>query len=216
MEAAWIATMTTVAWWEHLSMRDVLRLTTTAKALHTGPLWSLFLDWASAHACPCTWHVLKDATRLPASASVTYQRPSNKATFAQMHAVRYVNPAGRTYAPARPTRASTARSLRTKHCRECLCPSTRKAQTKSGRVVLVCKACAMDPTSYSAMCDRRQVLELNGGTRRGLSALLLALKVCKIAGNRAVLYWRVDVEAALAERRDRAMHRPIVAERNFF
>ena len=183
-----------IPWWDYLSVRDVLILSMSSKALQL-EITPNFLQWLGSHVCPCMWHVCK-VKAMPTR--IIYHKPKD-ASFNDMQGYTLIDKLGRMYKAARPSPDAALRILQTRLCRECLSPTTRKARSKSGRFVLVCKACSMDPSSPSAMCDRRELLTLNGGSR-GYTNLLKSLHVCKIGGNRAILYWRTDVEQALRER----------------
>lgn len=183
-------------WWEYLRLSDILRLTRCSKDLYDGVIPQL-LEWLSVHVCPCTW---RRVACNPKGGRVVRRKPTASPSFARMKDIVLFDESGRFYAPKPPTNDAVWRNLHTRLCRECLAPTLRKARTKTGRIVMVCKACATDPDSASSMCDRRELIQLNGGSRRGYNALISSLHVCKIGGNRAILYWRSDVLQALYNR----------------
>lgn len=185
-----------IPWWEYLRLSDTLQLTVCCKELRDSVLPYL-LQWLSAHICSCTWRRIPDK---PRASVVIIEKPSSVlSSFALMKDVVLLDRAGRFYGPKRPTENAVWRQVRTQLCRECLRPTGRKARTKTGNIVMVCKACTFDLSSPSSMCSRREVRELVRGNNRRVAyhALVRSLHVCKIGGNRAILYWRADVEEAL-------------------
>ena len=186
-----------VPWWEYISIRCVLRLCAACSDLWAH-LLPLLLEWAGTHVCFCGWKKLSLSPSSTVGRELVHLRSGSRpkdSIYQSAKNVIYVHNKC-CYVAIRPKLSVISRRLRTKVCRECLQPSTRKAYTKSGRFVVICKACSMDPLSYSSMCDRRMLIQLNHGMRN-YNQLLHKLHVCKIGGNRAFLYWRADVEHLL-------------------
>lgn len=187
-----------IEWWEYLRLSDTLHLTVCCKDLHD-TVFPRLLQWLSAHICSCSWRRIPNN---PQTSVVIIEKPSLVlSSFALMKDVVFLDQKGRYYAPKRPAETAVWRQVRTQLCRECLRPTGRKARTKNGNIVMVCKACAFDLASSSSMCSRRDVRDLvqrSGGDKRvPYNALVRSLHVCKIGGNRAILYWRADVEEAV-------------------
>jgi len=181
-------------WWEYLSLREILRLSICSSKCRD--IKRLFFEWASAHICHCAWKHLRER---PVHKSIVAHRPK-QIPYAAVKDTVCMDKRGRWYTPVRPTFDKVLHHLKTRVCRECLCETTRVAYSKQRNRVVVCKSCGFDPRCYSAMCDRRELIELNGG-KRGYVALIRKLHVCKIGGNRAFLYWRADVLSLLCDKR---------------
>ena len=183
-------------WWEYLVLRDLLRLSTCCSSFFE--VKRHFLEWLGTHLCPCAWRRVKSEPSRLHYKSILTLRPT-KTHYAASKDLLYFDHKNRLYEPVIPSHTAIMRHLRNKCCRECLLSTTRTAYSKCGTPVIVCKKCSCDPRSFSAMCDRREIAYLNGGMR-GYRALLKKLHVCKIGGNRAFLYWRIDVMALLCDK----------------
>lgn len=182
-----------IPWWEYLPLRELLRMSVcSSKYLD---IKRLFIEWASVHICYCTWNRLRVR---PPQKTLIMVRPKHLPYIAVKDAV-YMDKRGHFHIPTRPPPDRVLHHLKNKVCRECLRHTTRAAYSKQRTTVMVCKSCGFDPRSYSAMCDRRELIELNGG-KRGYTDLLRKLHVCKIGGNRAFLYWRADVMSLLCNK----------------
>lgn len=101
------------------------------------------------------------------------------------------------------THADILRYFRTVLCRECGTRTRATARTSTGRWVLLCVSCAKRPSAFSSLCSRADVHLLN--SRQGMRKrkrvvddhMQTRFTVARRGGNRAILYWRHEVERFL-------------------
>ena len=176
---------------DYLTLRDGLRLGSTDHALRSIVL-SAMMAWIARCKCNCRW---VRGRRLDSYVPITRPlrfTPLSKATAVQRGSY--------MYHPRLPDRDHVMHQLTHKLCRECLMPCQSFARTSTGRFVLVCKSCSLDPSNYSAMCGREEARKLLKPHVANVDRVIRRLCVVRRGGNRAHLYWVHDIEDRLHKR----------------
>lgn len=182
---------------DYLTLRDGLRLSSTNHVLRSIVLTTM-MAWIARCGCNCRW---VRGRRLDSYVPVT--RPLRFTTLSKATAVQR---GSYMYHPRLPD--NVMHQLKHKLCRECLTPCQSFARTSTGRLVLVCKSCSIDPFNYSAMCGRERARKLLRQHVANVDRAIRRLRVVRRGGNRAHLYWVHDIEHRLLTKRRTAMAPP--------